>query len=50
MSELAAVLMFSALAVSFGIWRIGSFVKHGINEHVKAMQAIYEEIAKSKRC
>gem|GEM_PF-6314150 len=42
------VLVLSALGV-VGIWMIASLLQKGLNEHVRAMQAIYELLEKRQQ-
>lgn len=43
------MVFLTALCAVIGIFRIGSIVKAGFNEHTKAMQAIYDEVSRANR-
>ena len=45
---LVIVLLVIAASAAGGIWAIAFAVAKGFNEHVKAMQGIYDEIQKLK--
>ena len=41
--------LFASVGTALGVCAIAVVVAKGFNEHIKAMQAIYEETAKSNR-
>jgi hypothetical protein len=40
------VIMLAAFSSTVGVWYVATTLKAGFNEHIKALQAIYEETAK----
>ena len=39
---LLAAIAVAAVACAIGVWKIRSVLEQGFNEHIKVMQAIYE--------
>ena len=49
MTLAGAVILTCNVAGVFGIWKIAGLLQRGLNEHVRAMQAIYELLEKRER-
>jgi hypothetical protein len=49
MGEVVSLILFAAIVtIAIALWRIGNALQKGFNEHVKAMQAIYEKLDNRK--
>lgn len=49
MIDESLLLFWIAISVTFGaigVWRISAVIKEGWNEHIKALQALYDEMKK----
>ena len=42
-------IMLAALASTAAVWSLFIVVKKGVNEHIKSMQGIYDEISRANR-
>ena len=49
MHDVAGAIMVIGLGIIVSVWFLIVAVKQGFSEHIKAMQAIYEEICNANR-